>query len=104
MSRVARHPRHRGGLPVPGSTILQIPPPEQDRMLAELRRARDGSLLALHVLRLCAAGRTPTEIATFLFCSRSSVYHIVSAYSTRELDGLCNDPTAASARASGLTP
>ena len=29
---------------------------------------------------LCAAGRTPTEIAAFLFCSRSSVYRIVRAY------------------------
>ena len=39
-----------------------------------------GGVLALHVLLLCAAGRTPTEIATFLFCSRTSVYRIVNAY------------------------
>jgi transposase len=31
-------------------------------------------------LLLCAAGRTPTEIAACLFCSRSSVYRIVRAY------------------------
>ncbi len=49
-------------------------------MLSALRRARYGYLLALHVLLLCAAGKTPTEIADFLFCSRSSVYRIVSAY------------------------
>jgi len=42
-------------------------------MLAELRRARYGYLLALHLLLLCAAGRSPTEIAAVLFCSRSSV-------------------------------
>lgn len=49
-------------------------------MLAELRRARYGYLLALHVLLLGAAGRSPTEIAAMLFCSRSSVYRVVSAY------------------------
>ena len=43
-------------------------------MLAELRQARYGHLLALHILLLCARGRTPTEIAAVLFCSRSSVY------------------------------
>jgi len=71
---------------VPCATILDIPLPEQEWMLAELRRARYSYLLALHVLLLCAAGRTPTEIATFLFCSRSSVYRIVNAYQARLLD------------------
>src|SRR5262245_35572891 len=52
-------------------------------MLAELRHARRGSGLALHVLLLCAAGRTPTELAAFLFCSRTSVYRIVHAYQTQ---------------------
>jgi transposase len=65
---------------VPGSTILSIPEHEQEQMRAQLRRARYGYLLAVHVLLLCAAGRTPTEIATFLFCSRSSVYRIVNSY------------------------
>src|SRR5262249_51697342 len=37
-------------------------------------------LLALHLLLLCAAGRTPSEIAAVLFCSRSSVYRVVKAY------------------------
>jgi transposase len=49
-------------------------------MRAELRRARYGYLLALHLLLLCAGGRTPSEVATVLFCSRSSVYRIVRAY------------------------
>ena len=49
-------------------------------MRAELRRARYGYLLALHGLLLCAAGRTPSEVASVLFCSRSSVYRIVRAY------------------------
>jgi len=42
-------------------------------MVAELRRARYGYLLALHLLLRGAAGRSPTEIAAVLFCSRSSV-------------------------------
>jgi transposase len=49
-------------------------------MRTELRRARYGYLLALHLLLLCAAGRTPSEVASVLFCSRSSVYRIVRAY------------------------
>jgi transposase len=59
---------------------VDIAPAEQARLLAELRRARYGYLLALHVLLLGAAGRTPTEIAAVLFCSRSSVYRVVQAF------------------------
>jgi transposase len=65
---------------VPRPTIVEIPLEEQARMRAELRRARYGYLLALHLLLLCAAGRTPSEVAAVLFCSRSSVYRIVRAY------------------------
>jgi Homeodomain-like domain len=65
---------------VPRPTIVEIPLEEQVRMRAELRRARYGYLLALHLLLLCAAGRTPSEVASVLFCSRSSVYRIVRAY------------------------
>jgi transposase len=70
---------------MPDTTFLDIPAQEQAQMLAALRRARYGYLLALHVLRLCAAGRTPTDIAAFLFCSRSSVYRIVRLYRARKL-------------------
>ena len=62
------------------STFVEVPPAEQAQMLTALRRARYGSLLALHLLLLCAAGPTPTDIATALFCSRSSVYRTVHAY------------------------
>jgi Homeodomain-like domain len=65
---------------MPKSTFVEIPPEEQAQMLAALRRARYGYLLALHILLLCAAGRTPTDIAAALFCSRSSVYRTVRAY------------------------
>src|SRR5438876_813443 len=94
-------PRYRGGLTVPSATILDIPQSEQDWMRAELRRARHGYVLALHVLLLCAAGRTPTEIATVLFCSRSSVYRIVTAYCAQRLAALRAEPTA---KAAWLTP
>ena len=70
---------------MPSTTILEIPPAEQVQRRAILRRARYGSLLAFHVLLLCGAGRTPTEIAACLFCSRSSVYRIVHAYRTGSL-------------------
>lgn len=71
---------------MPRTTIVDIPPTEQARMLAELRRARYGYLLALHLLLLCAAGRSPTEIAAVLFCSRSSVYRVVKAYRAGRLE------------------
>ena len=73
---------------MPGSTILEIAQPEQEWMLAELRCARHGRLLAFHVLLRCAAGRTPTELATCLFCSRSSVCRIVTADQAHALDEL----------------
>jgi hypothetical protein len=65
---------------MPKSTFIEMPTEEQAEMLAALRRARYGYLLALHILVLCAAGRTPTDIAAVLCCSRSSVYRTVRAY------------------------
>ena len=71
---------------MPATTLLDIPPPEQAQMLAALRRARYGYLLALHILLLCTAGRHPTAIAAVLFCSRSSVSRIVRLYRAGQLD------------------
>jgi len=65
---------------VPRPTLEEISPGEHAHMRAELRRARYGYLLALHLLLRCAAGRTPSEVARVLFCSRSSGYRIVRAY------------------------
>jgi transposase len=70
---------------VPNRTILHIPEEEPVQRLGQLRQARYGYLLALHILLLCALERTPTEIADFLFCSRSSVYRAVEAYHRGEL-------------------
>ena len=65
---------------MPGKTILEIPEDQQAAMLRELRAARYVHLLSLHILLLCAGGHTPSEIASFLLCSRSSVYRAVAAY------------------------
>jgi transposase len=70
---------------MPDTTLLDIPEEEQALMLAALRRARYGYLLALHVLLLCAAGRNPPDSAAFLFCSRSSIYRIVRLYRAQKL-------------------
>lgn len=87
---------------MPGSTIIDLSCSEQEQLLFELRRARYGYWLALHIILLCAAGYTPTQIAAVLFCSRSSVYRAVRAYRAGALVAL---PDANSAhRASSLTP
>lgn len=65
---------------MPRATIIEIAPEEQARILSAVRQARYGYILALHILLLCAARQTPTEIATVLFCSRSTVYRVVKAY------------------------
>jgi putative transposase len=75
-------------------------------MLAALRRARYGYLLALHIVLLCATGRSPTEVAAVLFCSRSSVYRTVRAYRAGTLGLACDDQgrLAAPVRTTVLTP
>jgi putative transposase len=81
---------YRGEPAMPKCTFVAIPEEAHAQMLAALRRARYGYLLALHILLLCAAKRTPTDIAAVLFCSRSSVYRTVQAYRTGTL-GLEHD-------------
>ena len=91
---------------MPRTTIVDIPPAEQAHLLAEVRRARYGYLLALHILLLCAAQRSPTEIAAVLFCSRSPVYRVVRAYRAGELEGMLAEDTPGRlpGRQTGLTP
>jgi transposase len=73
---------------------VEIPPAEQAHILAEVRRARYGYVLALHIVLLCAAQRSPTEIAAVLFCSRSTVYRVVKAYRAGQLEGLAEGEAA----------
>jgi len=61
---------------VPTPIVIEIEPAEQARFRAELRRARRGRWLALHILLLLALHRSPGEIATFLLCARSTVYAV----------------------------
>jgi transposase len=65
---------------MPTHTVVDMPPEAQAQMLAALRRARYGYLLALHMWLWSAAGRTPTDIAAVRCCSRASVYRTVRAY------------------------
>ena len=61
---------------MPRTTIVDLSPPEQAHLLAEGRRARYGYWLALQILLLCAAQRSPTEMATVRFWSRSTVSRV----------------------------
>ena len=76
------------------TTVLEITTAEQEALLRELRQARYGHLLAIHILLLYAAGKNPTEIADFLFCSRSSVYRSIKAYRAARLDWQRDDQSS----------
>jgi transposase len=88
ISIVAKHLIYHGVTPVPSLTILDLSCSEQEHLLFELRRARYGYWLTLHIILLCAAGYSPTQIAAVLFCSRSSVYRAVRAYRAGSLAAL----------------
>jgi len=83
---------------MPKAKIVEIPPTEQARMVAELRRARYGYCLSLHIVLLRATGYSPTAIAAVLFCSRSSVYRAVHAYHAGQGAGLMASAEAAAER------
>ena len=59
---------------VPSRIVIEIPAAEQVRLRKHLRPARWGGWLALHILLLLSQQRSPTAIADWLFCSRSTVY------------------------------
>jgi transposase len=61
---------------VPTQIVIEIAPEEQARFRAELRRARHGRWLAIHILLLLALHRSPSEIAAVLLCARSTVYAV----------------------------
>lgn len=90
---------------MPSTTGVEIPPAEQARMRAEVRRPRSGDLLALRLRLPCAAGRTPSASAAVLLCSRSSVSRVVRAYQvgTLTVDGPAAGATSR-ARVKGLPP
>ncbi len=59
---------------MPSSIVVTLTARQQALILAQLRQARYGHLLTLHTLLLLHHGYSPTQIAAYLFCSRSSVY------------------------------
>jgi transposase len=61
---------------VPTPIVVEIAPEEQARFRAQLRRARRGHWLAIHILLLLALHRSPSEIAAVLLCARSTVYAV----------------------------
>jgi transposase len=93
---------------VPRTPIIEMAPEEQAHILAEVRRARHGYVLALQILLLCAAQRTPTEIGAVLFCSRTTVYRVVKAYRAGQWAGGAEEEESGRAapprRLTGLTP
>lgn len=90
---------------MPARTLLSIPEGEQQQMLAQLRRARFGYFLSLHILLLCARGWTPTQISDALLCSRSTVYRTAKAYRRGSLFDLDEDGSLVPrTRATVLTP
>jgi hypothetical protein len=64
---------------MPRSTVRDLAQEEPAQMLAALRRARYGYLLALQIWLWCAVGRGPTAMAAVLCCSRSRVDRTVRA-------------------------
>src|SRR5919205_4214568 len=59
---------------VPSRMVIEIPAAEQVRLRNQLRGARWGGWLSLHILLLLSQQRSPTAIADWLLCSRSTVY------------------------------
>ena len=71
---------------MPSSIVVPLTARQQDFILAQLRQARYGYLLSLHILLWLHHGYSPTQIATGLFCSRSSVYRSVAAWRSGTLN------------------
>ena len=65
---------------MPSSIVVSLTARQQALILAQLRQARYGHLLTLHILFLLHHGYSPSQIAACLFCSRSSVYRSVAAW------------------------
>lgn len=70
---------------MPTQIVIEIAPPEQARLRAELRRARRGHGLTLHIVLLLALRYSPSEIATFLLCARSTVYRAARDWQAGDL-------------------
>ena len=65
---------------VPTRMVIDLPAPEQARWQKQLRGARWGGWLVLPILLLLAQPRSPTEMADWRLCSRSTVYAAAPAW------------------------
>jgi transposase len=66
---------------VPSSIVVELSASEQARLREQIRRLRLlCPLLRLHIVLLLARHRSPSEIADWLLCSRSSVYEVAACW------------------------
>jgi transposase len=66
---------------VPSQIVINLNPTEQAYLRQQMRRFRLlCPLLRLHILLLLAQQRSPTEVADWLLCSRSSVYEVAAGW------------------------
>ena len=66
---------------MPSPIVLNLSSSEQTYLRERMRRLRLlCPLLRLHILLLLAQQRSPTEMANWLLCSRSSVYEVAAAW------------------------
>jgi putative transposase len=66
---------------------------ERKNLIQKMKRERQPSRrLRMHIVLLCADGRSPTEIGRVLFCSRTTVYVVVARF-VREGRAAFNDRT-----------
>ncbi|MBA2377110.1 MAG: helix-turn-helix domain-containing protein [Actinomycetota bacterium] len=60
---------------------IAIAPSERKGLIIEMKRERRPSRrLRMHIALLADDGRSPTEISGVLFCSRATVYAVVSRF------------------------
>jgi transposase len=89
---------------VPSRIVIEIPAAEQICLRKQLRRARCGGWLALHILLLLGQQRSPTAIADWLFCSRSTVYAAAWAWQQGRRPWQASSDPASTPLPAGLTP
>ncbi len=66
---------------MPSSIVVKLSASEQAQIRKQMRRMRlVYPVLRLHILLLLAQQRSPTEIADWLLCSRSSVYEVAACW------------------------
>src|ERR687884_145116 len=66
---------------MPSQIVVELSSTEQARLRQQMRRFRLlCPLLRLHILLLLAQHRSPTEIADWLLCSRSSIYEVAACW------------------------